>query len=63
MNRIQKLSETIEAGRLKRRLGLDPDTDLDTLTLRAMWHAMRRGGSTTGRRQPPGARGSNGRID
>jgi hypothetical protein len=62
MNRIQKLSETIEAERLKRRLGLSPDTNLDVLTLRTRWYALRRPGSPAGRRQPSSAGVSENRI-
>jgi hypothetical protein len=40
MNRIQTLSQHIEAERLKLQMGLSADIDIDTLTLRAMWRQL-----------------------
>ena len=37
MNKIQMISQQIESDRLKLQMGLSPDLDIDTLTLRAMW--------------------------
>jgi hypothetical protein len=37
MNRIQMISQEIESDRLKLQMGLSPDMEIDTLTLRAMW--------------------------
>jgi hypothetical protein len=37
VNRIQLISQEIESNRLKGQMGLSPDADIDTLTLRAMW--------------------------
>lgn len=61
MNRIQKLSEAIESGQLKLQMGLSPETELDILTLRAMWRqlCLERTGSTpaeaSGLEPPPRA--------
>jgi hypothetical protein len=40
MNQIQRLSQHIEADRLKLQMGLNPDIEIDTLTLRAMWRQL-----------------------
>ena len=40
MNKIQMISEQIASDRLKRRLGLNPDVDIDTLALQAMWRRL-----------------------
>lgn len=40
MNRIQMISQQIESDRLKLQMGLSPDIDIDTLTLRAMWSRL-----------------------
>jgi hypothetical protein len=40
MNTIQMISQKIESDQLKLQMGLSPDIDLDTLTLRAMWRQL-----------------------
>lgn len=40
MNHIQRLSQSIESDRLKLQMGLSPEIDIDTLTLRAMWRQL-----------------------
>ena len=40
MNHIQRLSQRIESDRLKLQMGLSPEIDIDTLTLRVMWRQL-----------------------
>jgi len=40
MNRILMISAQIESDRLKLQMGLSPEVDIDTLTLRAMWNRL-----------------------
>jgi len=40
MNPMQRLSQRIESDRLKLQMGLSPDIEIDTLTLRAMWRQL-----------------------
>ena len=40
MNKIQMISRQIESDRLKLQMGLNPDIEVDTLTLRAMWSRL-----------------------
>jgi hypothetical protein len=40
VNAIQAMSQQIESDRLKLQMGLSPEIDIDTLTLRAMWQRL-----------------------